>query len=91
MFALTLSMAAYFPNFYAFKRFSDEDKMSTNNRVINLLNRFGLDGRLVENFEILDLTPIHYNDVNKKITKFREESKEYLENALKDGDRIIND
>ncbi|WP_026497117.1 polysaccharide pyruvyl transferase family protein [Butyrivibrio sp. WCD3002] len=36
---------------YVFKRFSDANKMSTNSRVTNLLDRFGLGDRLIEEYE----------------------------------------
>ena len=72
-------------NFYAFKRFSDKDKMSTNTRVTNLLTRFDLMDRLVEDFSQLDLKAIDYNRVNCRVREFREDSHAYLLQALEDG------
>lgn len=66
----------------AFKRFSDNDKMSTNSRVTNLLSRFGLEDRLVEDFSIYNYDTIDYKYVNIKLDAFREESKQYLIDAL---------
>ena len=70
-------------NFYAFKRFSDKDKMSTNTRVTNLLNRFGLSDRLVENGSELFLADIDYVPVCEKMKNFRDDSLGYLKGALK--------
>lgn len=71
-------------DFYAFKRFSDKDKMSTNTRVVNLLKKFDLIGRLVENYDKIDLTQIDYTVVNKKVENFREYSIKYLKEALRE-------
>ena len=69
--------------FYAFKRFSDKDRMSTNTRVVGLLNRLGLSGRMIENYETLLLDKIDYIDVNDKIKDFRNFSLDFLNNSLK--------
>ena len=69
-------------DFYVFKRFSDCDKMSTNNRVIGLINRMGLADRMVENYELLDLNPIDYHLVNRNLNDFRTYSMKYLTESL---------
>lgn len=69
-------------NYYVFKRFSDRDKMSTNNRVTNLLDRLGLTNRLVTDFNKIELCPINYQDTTDRLNKFREESVDYLKSAL---------
>ena len=70
-------------NYYAFKRFSDKDKMSTNTRVTGLLNRFDLSDRLVENYDQLCLDGIDYTKVNDKVEEFRKDSLGFLTDALK--------
>lgn len=70
-------------NYYAFKRFSDKDKMSTNSRVTNLLERFNLMNRLVEDYKKIDLSSINYSKVNARVNKFRNDSIDYLEQALR--------
>lgn len=69
-------------NFYAFKRFSDKDKMSTNTRVTGLLNRLGLKDRVIEDFSSLKLDEIDYTYVSKRLEDFRNESFDFLKNAL---------
>ena len=69
-------------NFYAFKRFSDKDKMSTNTRVIDLLDRFNLSERLVEDYDKLFLDDIDYIKVNEKVEEFRKYSLSFLSEAL---------
>lgn len=69
-------------DFYVFKRFSDCDKMSTNNRVIGLINRMGLSDRMVENYELMDLNPIDYHLVNQNLNDFRAYSMKYLTESL---------
>ncbi|WP_295069916.1 polysaccharide pyruvyl transferase family protein [uncultured Fibrobacter sp.] len=69
-------------NLHVFKRFSDSDKMSTNSRVTNLLRRLQLDERLVEDYSKYNLNGIDYSSVEKLLDSFRNESKNYLINAL---------
>ena len=76
----------YEKNYYAFKRFSDQDKMSTNTRVVDLLERFGLINRLVEHDEELNLNKINYESVNYNVQQFREESRSFLIRALEKGE-----
>lgn len=66
----------------AFKRFSDKDKMSTNTRVTNLLSRFGLKNRLVENYSEYYYDAINYQSVKNDVNEFRAESVQYLLDAL---------
>lgn len=70
--------------FYVFKRFSDKNKMSTNSRVTNLLNKLGLSGRLVDNY-INNVDSIDYEIVNKKLIEFRMFSKDFLITSLEAG------
>ena len=77
----------YEKNYYAFKRFSDQDKMSTNTRVTNLLDRFGLNDQLVKQYEELNLNVIDYENVNHRVRQFRDESRSFLINALREGEK----
>ena len=70
-------------NFYAFKLFSDKNSMSTNGRVINLLTKFNLQDRLIDNYSILITNEIDYSKVNVVVDEFRKESLNYLSVALK--------
>ena len=69
-------------NFYAFKRFSDKDKMSTNTRVTGLLKRFDLSERLIEDYSSISLSDVDYKTVNKRVQEFRNMSLTFLTNAL---------
>lgn len=77
----------YEKNYYVFKRFSDQDKMSTNTRVTNLLDRLRLNDRLVKQYEELNLNVIDYESVNYRVQQFRDESRTFLINALMEGER----
>ena len=57
--------------------------MSTNSRVTNLLERFNLMNRLVEDYKKIDLSSINYSEVNARVNKFRNDSIDYLEQALR--------
>lgn len=72
-------------NFFAFKRFSDKDAMSTNNRVTNLLSKFSITDRLVTDMTSVDSASIDYTAVNKCVDAFRAESQQFLESALNEG------
>ena len=72
-------------DFYAFKRFSDDNNMSTNSRVTGLLNKLGLTNRLVQNFNEFNLTPVNYENVKQEVRSFRAESLQYLNAALSAG------
>ncbi len=75
-------------DFYAFKRFSDADKMSTNTRVTGLLNKFGLSERIVDDYNEVFLDPICYAEVEKRVEDFREYSLYFLSNALKQNNEV---
>lgn len=77
----------YEKNYYTFKRFSDQDKMSTNTRVTNLLERFGLNDRLVKQYEELNFKVIDYESVNHRVQQFRDDSRSFLINALREGEK----
>lgn len=71
--------------FFAFKRFSDKDTMSTNNRLITLFKMVGIEGRLITGKEEINdelFRPIDYHRVTDNIQKKRDFSMKYLINAL---------
>ena len=75
-------------DFFVFRRFSDTDRMSTNDRLSTLFSWTGIKNRLLEGDEVIVdsmLIPIDYSEVDDRIEKMRKESKEFLELALKDG------
>jgi len=72
-------------NYFAFKRFSDQDKMSTNSRVTGLLARFGLSDRLIEDYESVPLEPIDYEKVDARVEEFKAASASYLADSLIEG------
>lgn len=70
-------------NYYVFKRFSDKDKMSTNSRVVGLLDKLGLLDRLVESYDTICTTSIDYSKINQKVEEFRNDSLAFLSDSLK--------
>lgn len=72
--------------FFTFRRYSNSSKVSTNSRIDSLLNIVDLHDRLLNgDEEILDCIEkqIDYEQVNKKLDKFRNESKEFLKKSIK--------
>lgn len=71
--------------FFAFRRDSDNEETSANDRIYTLLSWSGLEDRLLygnENIQEQLLKQIDYSEVNKRVIKRREESLDYLKNAL---------
>lgn len=71
--------------FFAFKRFSDKDTMSTNNRLSTLFKIAGIDDRILTGKEEIEdslFKPIDYNKVRENIQKKRNFSLSYLKNSL---------
>lgn len=72
--------------FYAFKRFADEDEMSTNDRLVTLFSSLNITGRVLDGTEKLEdfkkIKNIDYVEVEKKLEDIRKNSIDYLENAL---------
>ena len=61
--------------FVEFKRFSDDDQVSQNSRIVDLLNFYGLQDRL----DIYNaLSTIDYNRIQTKLNKAIEESEQYI-------------
>ena len=72
--------------FFTFERFSSKNsKVSTNSRIYSLLELVNLKDRLLkgnENVEEIFNKKINFGEVNQKIEKFRESSRNFLKNAL---------
>lgn len=72
--------------FFVFRRDSDNAETSANDRIYTLLSWSGLDNRLLlgnEDIEVCLKLGIDYQEVNERVASRREESLEYLVNALK--------
>ena len=70
-------------DFYAFKRFSDKDKMSTNTRVVGLLKKIDALDRLVESYDCVSFDSIDYSKINERVDDFRNYSIGFLTKSLK--------
>lgn len=78
----------YEREFFAFRRFADNDVMSTNDRLNTLFAWTGIEGRLLKGNEEPDehlFTPINYDEVKRKLQQKRKTSMDYLERSLKEG------
>jgi len=72
--------------FFAFKRYGDRSKMSTNTRIYSLLNAAGIEGRYLSGTESLSQTAgnqIDYDAVNIRLKGIREASFKFLKGALR--------
>jgi len=71
--------------FFTFRRYQNNNRVSTNSRIDSLLDIVDLKTRLLtgkeEIEEVLDLE-IDYNTVNKKIEKFRTKSRKFLLDSI---------
>ena len=78
--------------FFDFRRHSAKNKNSTNSRIDSLLKVAGVKKNRIltgtENIKEVLNYKIDYKTVNKNISKFRNQSKEWLLNALSEGDNI---
>lgn len=77
--------------FTVFKRFKDGAKNSQNTRVYNLLNSLDLPERISLN-NLPDSLPdkmIDYDKVQEKLSKLRQLSSDYIENAIKEQLMIL--
>ena len=81
----TVFSLLYHKTFFTFRRYKEESKVSTNNRIKSLLSSVSLEERLLDGTEdidsVLDLR-MDYQKVNQKIVSFRKESQEFLMNAI---------
>lgn len=71
-------------NFLYLKRFNDSDQNCQNIRILSLFERVGLLNRIVEGkkFSPDDLKPINYRAIDDILRVFREQSREFLRDAL---------
>lgn len=72
--------------FFTFRRYNKKTKYSTNSRLDSLLEIVNLQERILEGTEDIEKVlnmQIDYNKINEKLEKFRNESKKYIECALK--------
>ncbi|WP_367317225.1 hypothetical protein, partial [Thomasclavelia spiroformis] len=70
--------------FYTVKRFLDTSGASQNGRIVNLLDRFDLSNRLIDDetiFKRINIT--NYNEDSQKLKQEREDSIQWLMNALR--------
>lgn len=81
--------------FFTFERYrSKNSKVSTNSRIYSLLRIVGLEERIISGAENVDDVlkyNIDFDRVNKQLDEFRNESKNFLENALKIKNRRIKE
>lgn len=72
--------------FFVFRRDSDNEETSANDRIYTLLSWAGLDNRLLNGKENVDEVlklELNYSNVNERVSERRKESLEFLTNALK--------
>lgn len=73
-------------DFYALKRFSDNDKNSINSRIESLLSLVKCESRIISNSitndEFKDLTSLDYSRIDSLIERERKMSMQYLSDAL---------
>ena len=78
----------YKKNFFTFRRYRGDGKVSTNGRVYSLLSLVNLENRLLygsENAEKVLSTKIDFDVVHKKIGTLRNHSWKWLKDSLKDA------
>lgn len=68
--------------FVEFVRFKDDDEKSQNSRIYDLLNHYDLNSRLYSKDSVEWAMPIDYHHVQDILIRDREESMEYLVNAI---------
>ena len=71
-------------DFFTFKRFNKKVSLSTNTRLISLLSKFNLMGRLFSGQETIDgdMTINNYDQVQEILKNFRYQSMEYLRTSI---------
>lgn len=75
--------------FFAFRRYSDDSEFSTNDRIYTLLKRTDLNSRMIYGNENIDESlklDLDFENALKKMETHRQNSLEFLKNALKAGD-----
>lgn len=77
----TMFSIYYHKNFYTFSRFTEGEKDSTNMRITSILNTLGLNDRhytTTENPESCLVNNVEWNNVDEKLSQFRQASLDYL-------------
>lgn len=71
-------------NFFTFKRFNKKESLSTNTRLLSLLNRLGLNDRLYTGEESVDgnLNVCNYERVQQDLKAFQIDSFNYIKNSI---------
>lgn len=72
-------------NFNAFYRFKENDKNNQNSRIINILEKFNLNNKLIAEDKELEMTQIDYKIINSKMNFLVEDSFMYLKGELQNG------
>lgn len=74
--------------FWVFKRYREQEKDAANHRITDLLDKIGLNDRLLLDDEIPDIDKlnqtINYDLVEKRLEELRDHSFDWLKNALTD-------
>lgn len=78
----TIFSVLFHKEFYVFSRFSDTNQMSTNSRIITLLNRLGLEKRLMNRRTKMVEESIDYEKVDRIVVELRKQAYEFIESAL---------
>ncbi len=72
--------------FWVIKRYREQEKDAANHRVIELLSKFGLMDRLLEDRKVPDSKRLHqkinYKPVEERLRKMRKESLDWLQHVL---------
>lgn len=79
-------------NFYCFKRFKDNDENNQNSRVLDILDTFGLNERLLDyNKNKFNFSEIDYTNVNDKLLELRNMSLKFLTDSFEKVERKDED
>ncbi len=70
-------------NFFAYKRFKDNEKLNQNSRVLDILKKLNLEGHLVNENFIPSIEEADFRDVNARLAELREDSLDFLSSSLK--------
>lgn len=79
----TVFSIIYSRTFYTFMRFNKKASLSTNTRIISLLERLGLMDRLVMDMNKRPDDILDWKEIQERVSEFRDASSEYLLNAIR--------
>ena len=67
-----------------FLRFSNNSKVSTNNRIYSIMDRLGIESGIVDAKDIVDDKKIicNYESINQNIEEYRRQSYQFINNAI---------